>query len=172
MRLLSNYRTDLRISPVYLFAHGVILEMNQLHRFHTPARKALDTRLRSTDSIQDWVPEQGPELLYDTRLNRHLGDNGIISPRRVRDIVGARLFFASFYHPAGLDDATIKHKFTLICEADLQTGRLLLSDKISNRVRFNTKLGPKILLVYMATSHPQCSMKHQLSFRSTIPERT
>jgi len=92
--------------------------MNQLHRYHTPARKALDKLLRSTDSYHDWIPEQGPELLYDTGLNRHLGDNGVISPSRVQDINGARIFVASFYHLVGLVAATIKHKFTLICEAD------------------------------------------------------
>ena len=145
--------------------------MNQLHRYHTLARKTLDKLLRSTDSPYDWVPEQGPELLYNTGLNRHLGDNGIISPSRVQDIVGARIFVASFYHSAGLVAATIKHKFTLICEADLHTGRLLLSDRIPIGIRAKTKLGPKALLVYLVTSHPQCSMKHQLSFRSTIPER-
>ena len=47
-----------------------------------------------------------------------------------------------------------------------------LSDKISTGVRAKTELGPKTLLVYMATPHLQCSMKHQLSFRSNIPERT
>jgi hypothetical protein len=47
-------------------SHGIILEMNQLHRYHTPARKALDKLLRSTDSHRDWVPEQGSDLLYDT----------------------------------------------------------------------------------------------------------
>ena len=79
---LQNIPEDLsRLSLPDLsdITHGVVLEMNQLHRCHTPARKALDTLIRSTDSTQDWVPEQGPELLYDTGLNRHLGDNGIIS---------------------------------------------------------------------------------------------
>ena len=119
---LHNRTEDLsRLSLPNLsdIAHGIVLEMKHLYRFHTPSRKALDTLLRSTDSIQDWVPDQGPELLYETGLNRHLGDNGIISPGRVRDIAGARIFVASFYHPAGLVAATIKHKFTLICEADL-----------------------------------------------------
>jgi hypothetical protein len=64
-------------------SQDIALEMSQLHRYHTPARKALDKLLRSKDSYHDWIPEQGPELLYDTRLNRHLGDNGIISPGRV-----------------------------------------------------------------------------------------
>jgi hypothetical protein len=146
--------------------------MNKLHRYHTPSRKALDKLLRSTDSYHDWIPEHGPKLLYDTGLNRHLGNNGIISPGRFQDIVGSRIFVAPFYHPAGLDAATIKHKFTLVCEADLQTGRLLLSDRIPTGVQAKTKLGPKTLLVYPATPHPQCFMKHQLSFRSTIPERT
>ena len=80
---LQNRPKDLsRLSLPYLsdIAHGVVLETNHLHRFHTPARKALDTLLRSTDSTQEWVPEQGPDLLYGTGLNRHLGDNGIISP--------------------------------------------------------------------------------------------
>ena len=57
---LQNRKEDLsRLSlpNVSDIAHGVVLEMNQLHRFHTPARKALDTLLRSTDSIQDLVPE-------------------------------------------------------------------------------------------------------------------
>ncbi len=31
---------------------------------------------------------------------------------------------------------------------------------------FLHKLGPKTILVYLATPHPQCSMKHKLSFRS------
>jgi hypothetical protein len=64
-------------------SHGIAMEMNQLHRYHTPARKALDKLLRSTESYHDWIPEQGPDLLYDTGLNRHLGDNGIISPGHV-----------------------------------------------------------------------------------------
>ena len=79
------------------------------------------------ESYNDWIPEQGPDLLYDTGLNHHLGDHGIVSPGRIQDIAGARIFIASSYHPAGLVAATIKHKFTLICEADLHTGRLLLS---------------------------------------------
>jgi hypothetical protein len=66
----------------------------------------------------DWDPEQGHEVLYDTGLNRHLGDNGIISTGRVHDIVGARIFVASFIYPAGLVAATVKHKFSLICETD------------------------------------------------------
>jgi len=135
-------------------SHGIILEMNQLHRYHTPARKALDKLLRATDSYRDWVPEQGPDLLYDTGLNRNLGDNGVTSPCRVHGIAGARIFVTSFYHPAGLVAATIKHKFTLICEADLHTGRLHLSDKIQTGVRAKTKLDPKTLLVYMATPYP------------------
>ena len=64
-------------------SHGITLEMNQLHRYHTPTRKALDKLLHSTESYNDWIPEQGPDLLYYTGLNRHLGDNGIISPGRI-----------------------------------------------------------------------------------------
>ena len=89
---LENRTEDLsRLSlpTVSGISHGLVLEMNQLHRYHTPARKALDKLLRSTDFLHDWVPEQGPNLLYDTGLNRHLGENGIISPSRVHDIVGA-----------------------------------------------------------------------------------
>ena len=169
---LQNRTEDLsRLSLPTLsdISHGIALEMDQLHRYHTPSRKALDKLLRSTESYHDWIPEQGPDLLYDTGLNRHLGDNGIISPGRIHDIVGARIFVASFYHPAGLVAATIKHKSTLMCETDLHTGRLLLSDRIPIGFRAKTKLGPKTLLVYMATPHPQCSMKHQLFSRSTIP---
>ena len=146
--------------------------MNRLYRYHTPTRKALDKLFRSTESYPDSIPEQGPELLYDTGLNRHLGNNGIIFPCRVHGIVGARIFVASFYHPVGLVAATIKHKFILICAVDLHTGRLLVSVKIPTGVRAKTKLGPKTLLVYLTTPHPQCSKKHQLSFHSTIPKRT
>jgi hypothetical protein len=61
----------------------ITLEMNQLHRHNTPARKALDKLLRSTESYNGWIPEQGPDLLYDTGLNRHLGDKGIASTGRI-----------------------------------------------------------------------------------------
>ncbi len=172
---LQNRTEDLShlsLPTLYDISHGITLEMNQLHRYHTPACKALDKLLRSTESYNDWIPEQGPDLLYDTGLNRHLGDRGIVLPGRIQDIAGARTFVASFYHPAGLVAATIKHKFTLICKAALHTGRLLLSDKISIGTRTMTNLGPKTLLIYLATPHPQCSMKHQPFFRSTIPERT
>ena len=59
------------------------MEMNQLHGHHTPARKALDKLLRSTESYNDWIPEQGPDLLYDIGLNRRLGDKGIVTPGRI-----------------------------------------------------------------------------------------
>ena len=47
-----------------------------------------------------------------------------------------------------------------------------MSDRIPIGIRAKTRLGPKTLLVYLATPHSRCSMKHQLSFRSTILERT
>ena len=83
---LQNRTEDLpRLSLPTLsdISHGIVLEMNHLYRYHTPARKALDKLLRSTDSYHEWIPEKGPELLYDTGLNRHLGNNGIISPGRI-----------------------------------------------------------------------------------------
>jgi hypothetical protein len=39
-------------------SHGIVMEMNQLHRYHTPTRKVLDKLLHSTDSYRDWIPEQ------------------------------------------------------------------------------------------------------------------
>ncbi len=65
-------------------SQGIALEMHHLHRYHTPARKALEKLLRSTDSYHDWIPDQGPDLLYDTGLNRHLGNHGIISQAESR----------------------------------------------------------------------------------------
>ncbi len=169
---LQNRTEDLsRLSLPTLsdISHGIVLEMKHVHYYHTPARKALDKLLRATDSCRDWVPEQGPDLIYDTGINRYLVDNGIISPRRIQNIDGARIFAASFYPPAGPVAVAFKHKLTLICEADFNTGRHLLSDKISTEFRATAKLGPKTVLVDLATPHPQCSMKHQLSFRSSIP---
>jgi len=64
---LQNRTEDLsRLSLPTLFdiSRGIVLEMNQLHRYHTPARKALDKMLHSTDSHHDWVPEQG--LIFST----------------------------------------------------------------------------------------------------------
>ena len=83
---LENITEDLfRLSLPTLsdISHGIVLEMKQLHRYYTPARKALNILLRSTDSLYNWVPEQVHDLLYDTGRNRHLGDNRIISPVRV-----------------------------------------------------------------------------------------
>ncbi len=107
---LQNRTEDLsRLSLPTLsdISHGITLEMNQLHRHHTQARKALDKLLRSTESYNYWVPEQGPDYLYDTGLNRHLGDKGIDTPCRIQDMAGARIFVASFYHPAGLVAASL-----------------------------------------------------------------
>jgi hypothetical protein len=131
-------------------SHGIVVEMKHVHLYHTPAGKALDKLLRATDSYLDWVSELGPDLIYDTGLNCHLGDHEIIFPRRVKDIDGDRIFVASFYHPVGIVAATVKHTFTLIREADLNTGRLLSSDKITSGVRATAKLGPKTLLTHLA----------------------
>jgi hypothetical protein len=142
---LHNRTEDLsRLSLPSLsnISHGIVLEMKHVHYYHTLARKALYKLLRCTDSYRDWVPRQEPDLLYDNGLNHHLGDNGIISLGRIHDIDGARIFVASCSHPTGLVAATVKHKFTLICEAGLHAGQLLLSDKISTGFRATAKLGP------------------------------
>ncbi len=84
---LQNMTKDLsRLSLPTLsdISHGIVLEMKHVHYYHTPAREALNKLLHATDAYRDWVPEQGPELLYDNRLNRHLGDNGIISQAESR----------------------------------------------------------------------------------------
>ena len=74
MRFLSNSKTERRISPAYLFlhtlsdiSHGIVLEMNQLHRYHTPARKALDKLLRSTDSLGlSMIGSPNRDLIFST----------------------------------------------------------------------------------------------------------
>jgi hypothetical protein len=68
---------------------GINLEKQQLYHHHTSARKALEKLLRAADTYSKWVPAQGPDLLYDTGLNRHLGEQKIISPGRSEDIDGA-----------------------------------------------------------------------------------
>jgi len=53
---LQNRTEDLsRLSlpTVSDISHGIVLEMNHLHRYHTPARKALDKLLRSMDFHRD-----------------------------------------------------------------------------------------------------------------------
>jgi RAB protein geranylgeranyltransferase component A len=66
---LQNRTEDLfRLSLPTLsdISHGIAQGMNQLHRYHTPARKVMDKLLRYTESYNDWIPEHGPDLLYDT----------------------------------------------------------------------------------------------------------
>ena len=43
----------LSLSTLSNISHGIALEMNQLYRYHTPSRKAIDKLLRSTESYHD-----------------------------------------------------------------------------------------------------------------------
>ncbi len=89
---LQNRTDDLsRLSLPSLLdiSYGIDLEMQHFYHHHTPARKALEKFLRAIDTYFEWVPEYGPDLLFDTDLNRNLGERRIISPDRVQDIDGA-----------------------------------------------------------------------------------
>ncbi len=104
--IFLTYRSPL----CYDISCGTDLEMHHLHQQHTPARKALENLFRATKTYFEWVPEYGPDLIFDTGLNRQQSDRAIISPGRVHDFDGARSIVASFHHPAGLRADTVKPK--------------------------------------------------------------
>ena len=134
------------------------------------ARKSLERVLRNSNTYDSWFSFEDPqEIAYDLGLSTHLGVQGLMVPGRIPDIEGARLIVGSFLHPAGLIAATVKHKFTLMCEHDPDTHRLRLVPDI--HTPGVTHPAAKILLIYLATPYSSGSLSPKLGSKSTPTER-
>jgi len=149
-------------------AEGFTREINTFAHHFSDSRKSLERLLRTAGAYDSWFSYPEQDLNYNLHLTQHLGTNGLLTPGRTPDVEGARTIVGSFLHPAGLVAATLKHKFTLLCERTPETGRLRLAPA---RPTPGLQTGPKILLIYYATPYHLCSFQHKLNSTSTISDR-
>jgi hypothetical protein len=87
-------------------------------------------------------------------LNKHMGAEGAMSPRRVHDPEGAKIIVLSYKTAAGALASVIKHMFVITCFTEAETGRMRLDLALTVGRATGAQPGAKKILIYDATPHP------------------
>ncbi len=95
----------------------------------------------------------------NTRINSHLGADGVMTPGRIQDPEGAKTVVVSLQTAAGAILAVHRQTYKIVCFRDNDIGRLRVdtSATIGGKQDMN-KQGRMVILIYKAHMYTEVSL--------------
>ena len=121
-----------------------------MEKLGTQRVRDLDSALQASGKETDRFPETRENCEQNLCLNKQLGAEGDMSPRRVQDLEGAKSITISYNSPAGAIAAIVNRRFLITCYTEQDTGRLRLDPTLTAGITAGERTSAKKILIYDA----------------------